>query len=149
MYHNDDNFWYQQPQSNVESYHGLEPIRNYEPSREPEKKRKKKGAGVKIAALALACALLGGAAGGGAVWYGLGRNGTVVRETTIQVAGQPPVADSVNGASGGVSKAAALTAPNTANGKTALTDAQIYESQVGAVVSINVSANSTSSPTTT
>ena len=139
MYYDDDNR-FENP-DRLESYHGLEPFRNYEPEA-PKKKARKGWSGLKLAALALACALLGGAAGGGAVWAAAGKHGPVVKETTIQMAAQPYAVETAPGAS----PAAATTAGNTVAGsKRILTDAELYATQVQSVVSINVNGYSTNS----
>ena len=140
MYNDEENLYHysyrksgepvRQYYANVES----DPFRNFEPSAAvPEMKPVKKKGGAKFVALALCCALLGGAVGGGAVWTAARRSGgTAVRETTIQISGRVPDAESVsviNPATGAVSK-------------TALPLDQIYESQVGSVVSIDVTGES-------
>jgi len=83
---------------------------------------KKNRLGLKITALALSCALLGGAAGGGAVWavsrYGGGN------ESEINVSNRP----------------ATQVALRTVDGKTAMNDAEIYAANVNSVVSIRTSA---------
>ena len=93
-------------------------------------RRVKKRGGVKIAALALSCALLGGAVSGGAVWAVANRmgGGAVVKETSIQVSARQAEP--------------AAVIPNAGSSRTALSWAQIYESQVGSVVSINTTGNS-------
>ena len=83
---------------------------------------KKKHTGLKIAALALCCALLGGAVGGGVAW-GIG-HGT--SETTIQVSDR-----TVNQVS-----------LKTVDGKTEMSDAEVYAANVNSVVSINVTGSS-------
>jgi len=83
---------------------------------------KKNRLGLKIAALALSCALLGGAAGGGAVWaasrYGGGN------ESEINVSSRP----------------AAQVSLREVDGKTLLSDAEVYAANVNSVVSIRTSA---------
>ena len=83
---------------------------------------KKRRTGLKIAALALSCALLGGAAGGGAVWavsqYS-GGNGS-----EIQVSDRP----------------ATQVTLRSVDGKTEMSDAEVYAANVGSVVSIRTSA---------
>ena len=105
-----------------------EPYRNFQPSGAVQdmKPSKKKGK-TNVVALALCFSLLGGAVGGGGAWYAASRlRGPAVRETTIQVAPETPAN---NGASG----VSALT-----NGKRVQTEAEVYASQVGSVVSISV-----------
>ncbi len=83
---------------------------------------KKNRLGLKIAALALSCALLGGAAGGGAVWaagqYGGGD------QSEINVSSRPVT----------------QVALRTVDGKTAMSDAEVYAANVNSVVSIRTSA---------
>ena len=78
---------------------------------------KKNRMGLKITALALACALLGGAIGGGIV-YGVGRGGS----------------DAVVNSSGRTVSQVSL---KTVDGKTEMTDAEVYAANVNSVVSIN------------
>ena len=85
---------------------------------------KKNRMGLKITALALVCALLGGAVGGGAVWAlggGLGKN-----ETSINVSSRP----------------ATQVAIQQVDGKTAMSDAEVYAANVNSVVSINTTGTS-------
>ena len=83
---------------------------------------KKKHTGLKIAALALCCALLGGAVGGGVAW-GIG-HGT--SETTIQVS----------------DRTVSQVSLKTVDGKTEMSDAEVYAANVNSVVSINVTGSS-------
>ena len=78
---------------------------------------KKNRIGLKITALALACALLGGVIGGGIV-YGVGRSGS----------------DAVVNSSGRTVSQVSL---KTVDGKTEMTDAEVYAANVNSVVSIN------------
>ena len=116
--------------ANMES----ESYRNFQPSdpiqdMKPSKKKRK----TNVVALALCCSLLGGIAGGGGAWYAASRlHSPVVRETTIQVS--EPRADTPQSSASGVK---ALT-----NGKRSMTEAEVYASQVGSVVSINVTGES-------
>ena len=87
-----------------------------------EKPVKKKRMGLKIAALALACALLGGAAGGGAVWAAVRHAGG--GESEINVSSRP----------------AAQVSLRSVDGKTAMSDAEVYAANVNSVVSIRTSA---------
>ena len=85
---------------------------------------KKNRMGLKITALALVCALLGGAVGGGAVWAlggGLSKN-----ETSINVSSRPATQVSIQ----------------QVDGKTAMTDAEVYAANVNSVVSINTTGTS-------
>ena len=78
---------------------------------------KKNRMGLKITALALVCALLGGAIGGGIV-YGVGRSSS----------------DAVVNSSGRTVSQVSL---KTVDGKTEMTDAEVYAANVNSVVSIN------------
>ena len=80
---------------------------------------KKNRIGLKVTALALCCALLGGAVGGGIVW-GVGRSGD---ETSVNVSG----------------RTVSQVALKTVDGKNPMTDAELYAANVNSVVSINVS----------
>ena len=75
---------------------------------------KKNRLGVKIAALCLCCALLGGAVGGGVAWAAGGSS------TSINVSSRPAI--------------------KTVDGKTEMTDAEVYAANVNSVVSINTTA---------
>lgn len=86
-----------------------------------EKPVKKNRLGLKIAALALSCALLGGAAGGGAVWA---VSRTAGSESEINVSSRP----------------ATQVALHNVDGKTQLSDAEVYAANVNSVVSIRTSA---------
>ena len=122
MYNDEYNHYSQYSRSSGQDYHsspapspaGPEiPVRDMKPA-------KKKGGWVKIAAFALACALVGGAAGGGAVWFA-GRSGG---ETEIVRANHPTTQVTLR----------------TVDGKTAMTDPEVYAANVNSVVSINTSA---------
>ena len=80
---------------------------------------KKNRLGVKVAALCLCCALLGGAVGGGVVWAAGGSG-----STSINVSSRP----------------ATEVAIKTVDGKTEMTDAEVYAANVNSVVSINTTA---------
>ena len=80
---------------------------------------KKQRLGLKIVALALACALLGGAVGGGIVW-GISRGS--VHETQVNVSSRP----------------ATEVVVHTVDGQKQLTDAELYAANVNSVVSISV-----------
>lgn len=82
------------------------------------KRAKKNRTGLKIAALALCCALLGGAVGGGVAW-GVSRGSS---ESGVNVSSRP----------------AAQVKVNTVDGKTEMSDAEVYAANVNSVVSINV-----------
>jgi serine protease Do len=85
---------------------------------------KKDRIGLKLTALALVCALLGGAVGGGVVW-GVTRSGSG-SETTVNVSSRPATQVKVN----------------TVDGKTEMSDAEVYAANVNSVVSINVTGTS-------
>ena len=84
---------------------------------------KKNRIGVKVTALALCCALLGGAIGGGIVW-GVSNSGG--DETTINVS----------------DRTVSQVAVKSVDGKTQMTDAEVYAANVNSVVSINVTGAS-------
>ena len=84
---------------------------------------KKNHLGLKITALALCCALLGGAVGGGVVWA-VGSSGG--EETSVNVSSRP----------------ATQVAINTVDGQTEMSDAEVYAANVNSVVSINVTGTS-------
>ena len=81
---------------------------------------KKNRVGMKLTALALCCALLGGAVGGGIVW-GVSNSGEE-DSTTINVS----------------DRTVSQVALKTVDGKTAMSDAEVYAANVNSVVSINV-----------
>ena len=83
---------------------------------------KKHRRGLKIAALALCCALVGGAVGGGIVW---GVNRSQQTEATINVSGRTVEAVKLN----------------HVDGKTQMTDAEVYAANVNSAVSINVTGS--------
>ena len=143
MYQDDNNLYhYNYSQTNglpgqyYDARTGSEPFRNFDTSHthvaEARPVQKKKGrAG--IVALALTCALLGGAVGGGASWMAATRMGApLVKETTIQVSD-----------SGAASSTESASRVAIINGRKALTESQIYAANVDSVVSINVTGNST------
>ena len=79
---------------------------------------KKNRTGLKIAALALCCALLGGAVGGGAAWFVMHNN----RITTQVNVSQRPSAEVV---------------VHQVDGNKVMTDAEVYAANANSVVSIN------------
>ena len=83
---------------------------------------KKNHVGLRITALALCCALLGGVVGGGVAYYAGNRPG----ETSVNVSSRP----------------AAQVSVNTVDGKNARSDAEVYAAGVNSVVSINVTGTS-------
>ena len=109
MYYND----YNRPQEPWEKdiERAADPIHE-----EPEKPKKKKGGASKIVAVALACALVGGFAGGG-ITYWMGNSGN---STTLTEGTRLPTVVNVS----------------QVTSKTALTPAQIYAQYVGSTVGI-------------
>ena len=101
-----------------EQLNHFEAGRREQPPVQEMKPVKKNRMGLKIAALALVCALLGGAVGGGMVWA-VGNGGNA---TEVNVSGRPATAVAVK----------------TVDGKNAMTDAEVYAAGVNSVVSINV-----------
>ena len=97
----------------------------YEPEIQEMKPVKKKHRGVKMAALVLACALLGGAAGAGVTYMALGQR-TAGGTATINVSGRPAVQVKMQ----------------SVDGKTLLSDAEVYAANVNSVVSINTTGTS-------
>ena len=98
----------------------------YSPAAEtasPEIKPKRGGA-KKLIALALCCVLLGGAAGGAAVWAAGRNSGSSNSSGSTQVSVSTRTAD-------------AVTVKNV-DGKTAMSDADVYRATVNSVVSINI-----------
>ena len=83
---------------------------------------KKNRMGLKITVLALCCALVGGAVGGGTVWA-VSRGGSA---TNVNVSSRPATQVSIN----------------TIDGKTEMSDAEVYAANVNSVVSINVTGTS-------
>ena len=80
--------------------------------------------GLKIASLALVCALLGGLVGGGTAY--LVSNSSSSNTTEVNVSNRRPTEIQVK----------------TVDGKTAMTDAELYAANVNSVVSINITATS-------
>ena len=106
-----------------EQLHNYESGRREQPPIQEMKPVKKNRMGLKIAALALVCALLGGAVGGGVVWAVGGGTGSA---TEVNVSSRPATAVAIH----------------QVDGKTAMSDAEIYASNVNSVVSINVTGTS-------
>ena len=88
----------------------------------PVKKQRK---GLKVVALALVCALLGGIVGGGVAW-GITSGVFGGAETSVQISGRP------------VTEVELVTV----DGKTEMSDAEVYAANVNSVVSINVTGTS-------
>lgn len=83
---------------------------------------KKNRIGMKLTAMALCCALLGGTVGGGIVW-GVGNHSG---ETSVNVSG----------------RTVSQVSLKTVDGQTEMSDAEIYAANVNSVVSINVTGTS-------
>ena len=86
------------------------------------KPAKKNHTGLKLTALALSCALLGGGVGGGIAWVA-GNSGSA---TSVNISGRP----------------ASAVALKTVDGKQEMTDAEVYAANVNTAVSIATSATS-------
>lgn len=115
------------------------PADNYQPIQGPVQEMKpvrKNRIGLKITALALSCALLGGGVGGGVVWAATsrggsaGQSGPVLRNDTAS-SGETPVSSTVK--------------LSRVDGKTLLTDAEVYATNVDSVVAINTTGTATAS----
>ena len=115
------------------------PADNYQPIQGPVQEMKpvrKNRIGLKITALALSCALLGGGVGGGVVWAATsrggsaGQSGPVLRNDTAS-SGETPVSSTVK--------------LSRVDGKTLLTDAEVYAANVDSVVAINTTGTATAS----
>ena len=123
MYNDENNYHYtyekggDQPGQRYDARSGGEPAPHcqsysyYQPPVQEMKpaKTKKKRTGLKIAALALVCALLGGAVGGGVAW-GMAKGSIGTSEVAVK----------------------------TVDGQTAMSDAEVYAVGVNTAVSINV-----------
>lgn len=123
MYQDENNLYHYHYQDGDQPGQSFEPDCGGQSGQQPVQEMKpvkKNRAGIKITALALACAILGGVIGGGTVWGlsgGLSKN-----ESTIQVS----------------DRQATQVAIQQVDGKTAMSDAEVYAANVGSVVSINV-----------
>ncbi|WP_295581975.1 S1C family serine protease [uncultured Oscillibacter sp.] len=133
MYNDEQNLYhYTYRKDGSESSQGSRPsvddqLRQYQSGpQEPVQEMKpvkKNRMGTKVAALALCCALLGGAAGGGVV-YAAGRSGGTASEVNVS------------------SRPATPVAVKSVDGKTLMSDAEVYAANVNSVVSINVTGTS-------
>ena len=135
MYNDEQNLYhytYRKDGSESSGQNGARPtvdeqLHNYQAGPQqpvPEMKPVKKNRmGLKITALALCCALVGGAVGGGVVW-GVTRSGGSGTEMNVS------------------SRPATQVALKQVDGKTAMTDAEVYAAKVNSVVSINVTGTS-------
>ena len=106
-----------------EQLHSYQSGQDRRPPVQEMKPVKKNRIGLKITALALCCALVGGAVGGGTVWA-VSRGGG--NSTSVNVSSRPATQVSIN----------------TVDGKTPMTDAEVYAANVNSVVSINVTGTS-------
>ena len=127
MYNDENNLYhYTYRKDGSESAGQPAPVINatyQEPWEDGSKKRGGKNrTGLKITAMALSCALLGGAAGAG-VMYGVGSHGDA---TSVNVSNRP----------------ASTVALKSVDGKTAMSDAEVYAANVNSVVSINTTGAS-------
>ena len=122
MYNDDQNLYHNNFQQDGV---GREPQQSYEPPQPPIqelKPVKKNRTGLKITALALCCALLGGAVGGGVAWWAGSRPG----ETSFNVSDRPVSQVTINHVDGS---------------KKQMTEAEVYAANVNSVVSINTTVN--------
>ena len=90
----------------------------------PHKGGKKNRVGLKIASLALVCALLGGLVGGGTAYLVGNHSGSDTTE--VNVSNRKPTEIQVK----------------TVDGKTTMTDAELYAANINSVVAINITATS-------
>ena len=127
MYQDENNLYHYSYSSDDQPGQSFEPSGYQSGPQQPVQEMKpvkKNRMGLKITALALVCALLGGAVGGGAVWAlggGLSKN-----ETSINVSNRPATQVSIQ----------------QVDGKTAMSDAEGYAAGVNSVVSINTTGTS-------
>ena len=127
MYQDENNLYHYSYSSDDQPGQSFEPSGYQSGPQQPVQEMKpvkKNRMGLKITALALVCALLGGAVGGGAVWAlggGLSKN-----ETSINVSNRPATHVSIQ----------------QVDGKTAMSDAEVYAAGVNSVVSINTTGTS-------
>ena len=127
MYQDENNLYHYSYSSDDQPGQSFEPSGYQSGPQQPVQEMKpvkKNRMGLKITALALVCALLGGAVGGGAVWAlggGLSKN-----ETSINVSNRPATQVSIQ----------------QVDGKTAMSDAEVYAAGVNSVVSINTTGTS-------
>jgi len=127
MYQDENNLYHYSYSSDDQPGQNFEPSGYQSGPQQPVQEMKpvkKNRMGLKITALALVCALLGGTVGGGAVWAlggGLSKN-----ETSINVSNRPATHVSIQ----------------QVDGKTAMSDAEVYAANVNSVVSINTTGTS-------
>ncbi|BAK98538.1 serine protease [Oscillibacter valericigenes Sjm18-20] len=126
MYNDENNLYHYTYRKDGSESQNSQPVLEA-PYREPwesnmKKDQKKNRSGAKIVALALSCALLGGAAGAGVMW-GVSGSGS---STSVNVSNRSAIAVAVK----------------TVDGKTAMSDAEVYAANVNSVVSINTTGSS-------
>ena len=114
---------YRQQQEQQASQQPLENQPQPQGGQKPHKSGKNR-AGLKIASLALVCALLGGLVGGGTAYLVGNHSGNDTTE--VNVSNRKPTEIQVK----------------TVDGKTPMTDAELYASNVNSVVAINITATS-------
>ena len=114
---------YRQQQEQQASQQPLENQPQPQGGQKPHKSGKNR-AGLKIASLALVCALLGGLVGGGTAYLVGNHSGSDTTE--VNVSNRKPTEIQVK----------------TVDGKTPMTDAELYASNVNSVVAINITATS-------
>ena len=108
----------------LNGYHTIQTdSRSPAPEMKPVRKNRM---GMKIAALALSCAVLGGAAGAG-ISAAISHSGSSGSSATVNVSG----------------RVASQVTLKTVDGKTSMTDAEVYAANVNSVVSINCSSATT------
>ena len=110
---------------------------DYQPAQRPVQEMKpvkKNRTGLKITALALSCALLGGGVGGGVVWAATNHGG-----------GAPQNAPVLRNDAVSSGDAASTVKLNRVDGQTLLTDAEVYAANVDSVVAINTTGTATTS----
>ena len=114
---------YRQQQEQQASQQPLENQPQPQGGQKPHKSGKNR-VGLKIASLALVCALLGGLVGGGTAYLVGNHSGSDTAE--VNVSNRKPTEIQVK----------------TVDGKTPMTDAELYASNVNSVVAINITATS-------
>ena len=110
---------------------------DYQPARGPVQEMKpvkKSRIGLKVTALALSCALLGGGVGGGVVWAATNHNNSPTLNAPVLRNDAPSSGDT-----------ASTVKLNRVDGKTILTDAEVYAANVDSVVAIQTTGTVTSS----
>ncbi|EOS64982.1 S1C family serine protease [Oscillibacter sp. 1-3] len=116
------------------------PADDYQPAQRPVQEMKpvkKNRIGLKVTALALSCALLGGGVGGGVVWAAVGRSAGAPQSGAVMGSGTV--------LSGEGTSIPATVNLNKVDGQTLLTDAEVYAANVDSVVAINTTGTATTS----